>query len=78
LENELNSRIDLPPGLSAVAGNRDAITTSEYAKVLSSAEITIYKHYGLNGNVYGVTPIKAGKKLLWPVDQIARFLRGEQ
>jgi hypothetical protein len=67
---------NLPPGLSAIAGNRDLITTPEVAQVFNVASQTIRKNYCLTGEAYGIRPTKIGNRLLWSVAQIAQKLRG--
>ena len=67
---------NLPPGLSAIAGQRDLITTPEVAQVFNVASQTIRKNYCLTGEAYGIRPIKIGNRLLWSVAQIAEKLRG--
>jgi hypothetical protein len=67
---------NLPPGLSAIAGNRDLITTPEIAQVFNVASQTVRKNYSLTGEAYGIRPTKIGNRLLWSVAQIADRLRG--
>jgi hypothetical protein len=67
---------NLPPGLSAIAGNRDLITTPEIAQVFNVATQTIRKNYSITGFAYGIKPTKIGNRLLWSVAQIAEKLRG--
>jgi hypothetical protein len=75
--NELNNEAtNLPPGLSAIAGNRDLVNTSEFAQVFNVASQTVRKNYSLTGEVYGIRPTKIGNRLLWSVAQIAEKLRG--
>lgn len=71
-----NEVINLPPGLSAIAGNRDLITTPEMAQVFNVASQTVRKNYSLTGEAYGIRPTKIGNRLLWSVAQIADKLRG--
>ena len=66
----------LPPGLSAIAGNRDLITTPEIAQVFNVASQTVRKNYSLTGEAYGIRPTKIGNRLLWSVAKIADKLRG--
>ena len=74
--NELNHKAtSLPPGLSAIAGNRDLITTLEIAQVFNVASQTIRKNYSLTGEAYGIRPTKIGNRLLWSVAKIADKLR---
>lgn len=68
---------NIPEGLFTVAGNRDRITTSEYASSIGKADQTVRKNYCLTGEAYGIKPIKVGNRLLWDVQDIARLLRGE-
>ena len=75
--NESNNQVaSLPPGLSAIAGNRDLITTPEIAKVFNVASQTIRKNYSITGFAYGIKPTKIGNRLLWSVAKIAEKLRG--
>ena len=66
----------LPPGLSAIAGNRDLITTPEIAQVFNVASQTIRKNYSITGFAYGIKPTKIGNRLLWSVEKIAQRLKG--
>lgn len=66
---------NLPPGLSAIAGNRDLITTPEMAQVFNVASQTLRKNHSLTGEAYGIRPTKIGNRLLWSVAQIADKLR---
>jgi hypothetical protein len=75
--NQPNQEVNnLPPGLSAIAGNRDLITTPEIAQVFNVASQTIRKNYSITGFAYGIKPTKIGNRLLWSVAQIAEKLRG--
>tara|TARA_R110000868_G_scaffold110734_1_gene299664 strand:+ start:172 stop:408 length:237 start_codon:yes stop_codon:yes gene_type:complete len=75
--NESNNQlVSLPPGLSAIAGNRDLITTPEIAQVFNVASQTVRKNYSLTGEAYGIRPTKIGNRLLWSVAKIADKLRG--
>ena len=75
LKKEASSNIT--EGLFTVAGNRDRITTSEFAQSINKAIQTVRKNYCLTGEAYGIKPIKVGNSLLWGVKDIARLLRGE-
>ena len=75
--NEPNNQVStLPPGLSAIAGNRDLITTPERAQVFNVASQTVRKNYSLTGFAYGIKPTKIGNRLLWSVAKIADKLKG--
>ena len=75
--NQLNQEVtNLPPGLSAIAGNRDLVNTSEFAQVFNVASQTVRKNYSLTGEAYGIRPTKIGNRLLWSVAKIAEKLRG--
>ena len=75
--NEPNNQVStLPPGLSAIAGNRDLITTPEIAQVFNVASQTIRKNYSITGFAYGIKPTKIGNRLLWSVAKIADKLKG--
>lgn len=66
----------LPPKLSAVAGDRDLITTIEFANAFSVASQTVRKNYSLTGECYGIRPTKIGNRLLWSVAKVAERLGG--
>jgi hypothetical protein len=75
--NQPNQEVNnLPPGLSAIAGNRDLITTPEIAQIFNVASQTIRKNYSLTGEAYGIRPTKVGNRLLWSVARIAERLEG--
>jgi len=67
---------NLPPKLSVVAGDRDLITTIEFANVFSVASQTVRKNYSLTGHCYGIKPAKVGNRLLWSVARVAECLGG--
>jgi hypothetical protein len=72
---EANQNNHIPRGLSAIAGNRDLITTPEFAQVFNVASQTVRKNYSLTGEAYGIKPTKIGNRLLWSVTQIADKLK---
>lgn len=76
--NKLLARASIPPALSSIAGDRDYITTSEFAQALNKAPQTVRKNYCLKGECYGIRPSKpAGSNgLLWPVLDTAALLTG--
>jgi hypothetical protein len=67
---------DLLVKLSRVAHNRDHISTNEFAQSITRASQTIRKNYCLTGEAFGIRPIKIGRRLLWPVRDIAQLLIG--
>ena len=69
--------INFPAGLSKIAGDRDLITTTEFANVINVASQTIRKNYCLTGQAYGIRPIKIGSRLLWNVNQISQLIQGD-
>jgi hypothetical protein len=72
----MNQTTNLPRGLSEVAGNRDLITTPEFAQVFNVQPQTVRKNYSIKGEAYGLKPTKIGNRLLWSVQQIAEKLKG--
>lgn len=64
------------PVLAEIAKGRDHLTTAEFARATNRAGQTIRKNYCLTGECFGITPIKFGNRLLWPVDKIAALLAG--
>lgn len=67
---------DLPPKLSSIAGDRDWITTGEFASTFSISSQTVRKNVCVSGDCYGIKPTKIGGKLLWSVEKVAIRLRG--
>jgi len=65
---------EMPEGLIGMSNGRDRVTTQELAKILSKSSQTLRKNYCLNGEVYGLRPIKIGGRLLWDVKDIAALL----
>lgn len=76
MDNQKYSQNRIPKGLSVVAGNRDLITTPEFAQVFNVQPQTVRKNYCLTGQAYGIRPVKIGSRLLWSVVQIAQKLKG--
>lgn len=67
---------DLLSALIATATGRDHIETAEFARAVNHASQTIRKNYCINGHCFGIRPIKVGNKLLWPLIEVARVLKG--
>ena len=67
----------IPQGLAAIAQGRDHITTAEFARATNKAPQTVRKNYCIQGECYGIRPIKIGNLLNWPVAQISALLNGE-
>jgi hypothetical protein len=74
MEQNIN---DLPPKLSAMAWDKDWITTSEFASTFRISPQTVRKNFCLTGECYGIKPTKMGNKLLWSVEKVAIRLRGD-
>lgn len=74
IQNHQNNRI--PQGLIALAGQRDLITTPEFAQVFNVQPQTVRKNYCLTGEAYGIRPTKIGNRLLWSVAKVAEKLQG--
>ena len=68
--------VALPPALAEIAAGRDHIRTAEFARAVNRAEQTIRKNYCINGECFGLRPVKVGAFLLWPVAGIAALLNG--
>jgi hypothetical protein len=62
--------------LAAIAAGRDHLNTGEFATAVNRASQTIRKNWCVNGECFGIRPIKVGNRLLWPVAQIAALLSG--
>jgi hypothetical protein len=66
----------IPPALAEIAKGRDHIRTAEFARAANRASQTIRKNYCLQGECFGIRPVKFGNRLLWPVIDIAALLSG--
>lgn len=64
------------PGLEAKAAGRDHLNTAEFAQVTNRASQTIRKNFCLQGECFGIRPLKVGNRLQWPVAEIAHRLNG--
>jgi hypothetical protein len=67
-----------PAALAEISAGRDHILTKEFAKAANRAIQTIRKNYCLDGECFGIRPIKIGNRLLWPINQVAALLAGER
>ena len=67
---------NLPTALAEIAKGRDHVRTSEFARAFSRDSQTVRKNHSLNGECFGIRPVKVGKLLLWPVKEIAAVLKG--
>ncbi len=72
-------RRELSPEEVAIADGREHATTEEFGKATRKTCQTLRKNHCLNGECYGIRPVKIGNRLLWPVSEIAALLsRGSQ
>jgi hypothetical protein len=67
---------DTLTALTAIAAGRDHLITSEFATAVNRSGQTIRKNYCINGECFGIRPVKVGNRLLWPVAQVAALLTG--
>ena len=74
MEFQDNLKYQLPKGLQTLAGNRDLITTPEFAQIFNVRPQTVRKNYCLTGEAYGIRPTKVGNRLLWSVSKVAQKL----
>lgn len=73
----MSKHTHIPTALAEIAQGRDHLDTPECARAMLCAAQTLRKLHCLQGEAYGVRPIKRGNRLLWPVAEIARVLNGE-
>lgn len=66
------------PALAKVVAGRDHLTTKEFAMAINKTEQHIRKNHHLNGHAFGIRPIKVGRRLLWPVSDVAAALTKTQ
>ena len=67
---------EIPEAFAKIAAGRDHILTNELAVATNHAAQTIRKSYCLQGECFGIRPIKVGNRLLWPVAKVAALLTG--
>ncbi|MDE3022687.1 MAG: hypothetical protein KGI54_12655 [Pseudomonadota bacterium] len=68
----------IPPALAEIAKGRGHITTEEFARATGRASQTIRKNFCQQGECFGIRPVKLYGRLLWPVAETAKLLRGEK
>ncbi len=68
---------EIPEGLANIAKGRDNILTHEVSLVTNIATQTIRKYLCQTGSFHGIKPIKIGGRLQFPVNQIAKLIRGD-
>lgn len=76
MQDHKNQSLEMPAGLLAIAGNRDLVTTNEFAEAFNVTGQTVRKLYCMYGEVYGLVPVKVGNRLLWSVRGIAQLMKG--
>jgi len=64
----------IPPGLSAIANGRDAISTTEAAHVLNRKDQTMRKWACLENGP--IRPVRINGRLAWRVSDLAKLLSG--
>jgi hypothetical protein len=60
--------------LPDVPSNRKHVSTHEFAALILCKPESIWTLYRAAGEYHGVRPIRVGRRLLWPVDQIRAVL----
>jgi hypothetical protein len=50
------------------------LTTEEVAAAARAAPQTVRKNHSQAGHYLGIRPIKSGRRLLWPADEVAAAL----
>lgn len=69
------SKIQIPPGLAAIAAGRDFLPTAEFAHAINRKEQTCRKWACLGNGP--VRPVRVNGRLMWSVADLARLLNGE-
>lgn len=54
------------------------LTTGQFAAAIGRSSQTIRSHHCRTGEAFGIRPRKVGRLLLWPADQVAALLDGNQ
>lgn len=66
----------IPLALAEIAAGRDHVQTAEFARAANRKAQTVRKNFSMNGHYLGIKPVKVGRRLLWPVADIAALLNG--
>jgi len=69
------SKIQIPPGLAAIAAGRDHVATHEAAHALTRKDQTLRKWACLENGP--IRPVRVNGRLMWRVADLARLLNGE-
>lgn len=69
------AKIQIPPGLAAIAAGRDHVTTHEAAHALNRKDQTMRKWACLENGP--IRPVRVNGRLMWRVSDLARLLAGE-
>lgn len=69
------SKIQIPPGLAAIAAGRDHVATHEAAHALTRKDQTLRKWACLENGP--IRPVRVNGRLMWRVADLARLLAGE-
>ena len=54
------------------------LTTGQFAAAIGRAPQTILSHHCRTGEAFGIRPRKVGRLLLWPSDQVAALINGNE
>ena len=68
--------VSIPKELAYMAQGRDLVTTAEFAKATARASNTIRKNHCLQGECFGIRPVKIGGRLMWRVIDVAKVING--
>jgi len=69
------AKIQIPPGLAAIAAGRDHVATHEAAHALTRKDQTLRKWACLGNGP--IRPVRVNGRLMWSVADLARLLNGE-
>lgn len=50
------------------------LTTAKFASAIGRSAQTIRAHHCRTGQAFGIRPVKVGRLLLWPADEVAGLL----
>ena len=55
----------------------EVLTTEDTAANCHTTRNALYTSYSKRGHWEGIRPLRIGRRLLWPADQVTRLLRGD-
>jgi hypothetical protein len=72
--NAPDTALSEPTNVLLVPLNRNYLSTHELAELVRCSPESIWNKYSEDGEYNGITPVRFGRRLLWPVAKILKVL----